>query len=276
VTAVLTALAVDTPQPVQAVEPRIPRPLSDLITELLAKRPEQRPPSAQAVLERLQQIERAHGGSTSQLAVAGGHARARLAGLSRWQMLLALVALSGLGVALIIVGVIHGLSRPGERAAASLQASKPAVVPEAQRIYINKWKPIDLRNWPLPPTPKGDIMHNVYEVITIDGKESPHGIGMHPSFEGPAYVSYALDKQYDTFQGEVSLTDSVDEADSPMLFSIRGDGQLLWKSKGVQVRKDTQPFKVSVKGVDVLKLEVDAQKKARGCHGVWVEPFLTK
>jgi WD40 repeat protein/serine/threonine protein kinase len=56
--AVLMALMLDTPRPLQEINPNIPRELSDLVERLLARDPEQRPPSALAVVEALQAIER--------------------------------------------------------------------------------------------------------------------------------------------------------------------------------------------------------------------------
>jgi hypothetical protein len=53
--AVLTALAVENPRPVYQLNRAIPRGLSDLVMQLLAKNPNDRPQSAEAVLQRLGQ-----------------------------------------------------------------------------------------------------------------------------------------------------------------------------------------------------------------------------
>ena len=55
--AVLTAIAVDHPTPVEELNPAIPQPLCDLIMQLLSKDREDRPNSAQEVLDRLKQIQ---------------------------------------------------------------------------------------------------------------------------------------------------------------------------------------------------------------------------
>jgi serine/threonine protein kinase len=47
--AILRALELEQPRPPQAMNPEVPRPLSDLVLWLLAKRPEDRPPSAREV-----------------------------------------------------------------------------------------------------------------------------------------------------------------------------------------------------------------------------------
>jgi serine/threonine protein kinase/DNA-binding beta-propeller fold protein YncE len=56
--AVLTALALSTPKSVRELNPAIPTALADLIAQLLAKEPDQRPASAKAVVEAIQEIER--------------------------------------------------------------------------------------------------------------------------------------------------------------------------------------------------------------------------
>jgi len=56
--AVLTSLAMDQPEPPRSLVGDLPAELSDLIVQLLAKDPAQRPASAHAVAERLQAIEK--------------------------------------------------------------------------------------------------------------------------------------------------------------------------------------------------------------------------
>jgi formylglycine-generating enzyme required for sulfatase activity len=53
----LMAVATENPKPPAAVNPEVPPALSELVMHLLAKKPEQRPPSAQVVAEALQGIE---------------------------------------------------------------------------------------------------------------------------------------------------------------------------------------------------------------------------
>jgi formylglycine-generating enzyme required for sulfatase activity/WD40 repeat protein len=50
---IFSALARDTPEPPSALRPEVPGPLSELVMQLLAKKPEERPPSAQAVVAAL-------------------------------------------------------------------------------------------------------------------------------------------------------------------------------------------------------------------------------
>ena len=71
--AVLRNLAVHSPTPVCELNPDVPESLSDLVMQLLAKRPDDRPQSIQEVRERLRAIE---GGATTEV---GGRDRARAA-----------------------------------------------------------------------------------------------------------------------------------------------------------------------------------------------------
>lgn len=56
--AIITALATSTPPSPRALQDDLPQPLSDLVMRLLAKKPEDRPQSALAVLDALREIER--------------------------------------------------------------------------------------------------------------------------------------------------------------------------------------------------------------------------
>jgi len=55
--AVLATVLTETPQPPQEVNPTVPAALSDLVLQLLAKEPEKRPASAQAVAKALEALE---------------------------------------------------------------------------------------------------------------------------------------------------------------------------------------------------------------------------
>jgi len=242
--------------------------------QMLAKKPEQRPPSAEAVLECLQQIE---GGATFPVAIPAGlsdRVKSKwsvwLAGLSQRQRMAALaillVVFAGIGIS--IVGRLSG--RPTHR------AGLPTSPSERHRAFLKSLEPVASANWPLPPTPDGKSMPNPFRIISVNGTVSPNGIGMHPSFAGPASVSYSLGKRYRTFETKVGLNDSSPGSDSPMTFYVYGDGNLLWKSKPVEAPQDLQECKISVQGVNALKLEVNAFGKARGAHGAWLEPALTE
>jgi serine/threonine protein kinase/Leucine-rich repeat (LRR) protein len=57
--ATLMALALDPPTPIRELEPAVPDELADLVMQLLAKRPVDRPPTAKIVADRLAELETA-------------------------------------------------------------------------------------------------------------------------------------------------------------------------------------------------------------------------
>jgi hypothetical protein len=243
--------------------------------ELLAKRPEQRPPSAPTVLDRLVKIEAALPASPARPAEVGPTSRSGDL-RSRRRIIAGLAILVVAFAAAVALGIMFGHSRPSQRAASAPKSEVAA----AERVYLKNLKVVASEYWPLPPGPKGEPIPNPFRTISVNGKESPNGIGMHPGPEGPASVTYALDGQYDAFHSQVSLNDSADVPPPPMIFSVYGDDdRLLWRNKKpVLTTDDKEACSVSVKGVNRLTLEVavNGKAKVKGAHGVWIEPYLTK
>jgi serine/threonine protein kinase/Leucine-rich repeat (LRR) protein len=104
---VVRALALEEPAPLRALNPDVPRALSDLITDLLSKSPDHRPPSAQAVADQLQAIEqglppdrigRGGAGACSTESQAGRGQR------TKWAM----IAVVGLAFLLPLVSFLFG------------------------------------------------------------------------------------------------------------------------------------------------------------------------
>jgi serine/threonine protein kinase/Leucine-rich repeat (LRR) protein len=58
--AVVRSLALDEPIPLAQLDPKIPQSLSDLVDQLLSKKADGRPASAQAIVDQLEEIERWH------------------------------------------------------------------------------------------------------------------------------------------------------------------------------------------------------------------------
>jgi hypothetical protein len=115
--------------------------------------------------------------------------------------------------------------------------------------------------------------------VRVRGETSPHGIFMHPPLSpegGNTWLAYSLKKQFDVFQADVSLNDGPMRSFHPLTFSVYGDGKLLWKSRQVLSRDDTQSCNVFVKNIDVLKIEVECAGDPRGAHSVWIEPRVSK
>jgi serine/threonine protein kinase len=168
--------------------------------------------------------------------------------------------------------------------------------PGEQGEYLKSLKPIEKQNWwfvppqkgppegedeprPKEDTPSSDKVEKV--VVRIKGKHWPHGIFMHPApppADGePVSLSYRLAKRYRNFCSLVSLNDGPMRSEVPLTFKVYGDGKLLKSSRPVSAQADTQCIEASVKGVDVLKIEVTCPAEPpKGAHAVWIEPFVAR
>jgi eukaryotic-like serine/threonine-protein kinase len=314
--ATLTSLAVDTPRSVRDFNPTIPQPLADLVTQLLAKRPEDRPASAEAVVQRFQQLEAAASPSAVPMAVpvmTGAplpiaqpvHRQAWLS--QRW----AQVSIAAAVLVFVAFLVHRAVRRPPETLPVVARQTAPSSSPRSatevtwpaageQGDYLQAMKPIDKQNWwfvpppkgppdgedDLPPPPPKEDMHSSDRVekvaVRIKGKQWPHSIFMHPApppAEGePVSLSYRLGKRYRHFYSLASLNDGPTRSEVPLTFKVYGDGKLLKSStRPVSTQEDTQRIEASVKGVDVLKIEVTCPPgPPKGAHAVWIEPFVAK
>jgi predicted Ser/Thr protein kinase len=151
VMAVLTALATQDPAPVRQRNAGIPEPLADLVTRLLARRPEDRPASAQAVLQELQAIERQQA-PESQLAVAAlpaepaprpvaiPSAEGKVTAWQRrppWWLLIAAALLVPVGAAALGALVIRITGNDGKQTEIR--------VPDGSKVAVNEKGEIDVR-----------------------------------------------------------------------------------------------------------------------------------
>jgi serine/threonine protein kinase len=291
----LAAVAADTPADAREHNADLPDDLADLVMQLLAKDPADRPASAAEVADRLLQIQKACKSPrsapandwTARLSPLTGRHRRRgtTASVRRrrdWATWFfwgaaAFAGLTFFGLALALLLVKHANDSPA--APSRKGEEKP---PVAEKVYLSDLKKLATVNWPFHKI-KGNgpgigPPKEVFGPVTVNGQLSPHGIFMHPAppFERPASISYNLGRQYRRFVSQVSLNDTAAQAPSPLLFSVYGDGKLLWRSEPVLGREHTQPCDVSVAGVDVLKLEVTVAGDVRQAHAVWVEPWVER
>ncbi len=277
----LTALAVDEPRRVEELNEAVPLGVSDLIMGLLAKDPDDRPRSAEEVIDLIRVLEQSpparkrpadSSTPTKKLSRAGRRSKRTKKAPRRRR---------NWGAIILVAGGL--LAFTGAAALLARWALTPAAEagPAAQeRTWLSDERPAAAApEWPLG-APPGTPVPNPFTVMSVDGKRSPHGVPMHATGLGATYVSYSLGKRYDTFSTEVSLNDSSPRSNAPLTFSVYGDGRLLWRSSPVQTRADTQTCQLSVKDVDLLKLEVTNSPQPPdgmlGAHGLWVEPSVTR
>lgn len=266
----LASLAADRPTPVIDLNPHVPEELSNLIMELLAKDPGDRPESAQEVAERLRQIRR----SLTRQRRTPSRSRKRLTGRTEviealertpwWRSTAGRIGLSAGILALLAVTVVLVVVFAGGR----------------QREFLSDMPKLETVNWPFhgfkgkgPKAPK-----EIFSGVKVQGEPSPHGIFMHaaPPHDSPASISYRLGKQFRTLSCRVSVNDTSPGSSSPLTFAVYGDGALLWKSQAVSTQAHAQECNISVADIDVLKLEVTAGGDVRGGHAVWLEPAVDK
>jgi hypothetical protein len=113
--AVLAALAQEQPRPPHSLHADVPRPLSDVVMKLLAKKPEDRPPSARAAAAALEQC--AHPRPPDRL---------------RWRRWLA----AGAAAALLLAGTVIYLNTGEGKLAIEVNADDVAVTIDGKQIRI--------------------------------------------------------------------------------------------------------------------------------------------
>ncbi|MCI0681146.1 MAG: protein kinase [Gemmataceae bacterium] len=280
----LAALAADEPTPLVDLNPAVPRPLAQLVTDLLSKKPEQRPESAEEVAERLLRLQRslreprhihpdnaardsAGPDPTERIPVLAGDAalgRRTPHFLARhWRSML----LAPLLLAAAVFAVIGAVS-----------LLDPAGAGE-QRVFLSDLKKHRAVNWPFHKTKDGKGMpKELLGPAFVQGRLYPSGIIMHPAppFDEPASLTFQLNGQYRRFAAQVSLNDSSPHVPSPVTFAVYGDGKLLWRSQELIHQGHAQQCEVAVTDVNELKIEATAAGDVRGSHPVWLDPHVTK
>jgi hypothetical protein len=114
--------------------------------------------------------------------------------------------------------------------------------------------------------------------IVVRGVSAEKGLSMHATARGFSFARYQLDGKYTRFHAEAAANDSVREgprgmADTPMTFTVIGDGRELWRSRPLQSPGESQACILDVTGVRQLEVRVycDGQGAA---HAVWVDPYV--
>jgi hypothetical protein len=114
--------------------------------------------------------------------------------------------------------------------------------------------------------------------IIVKGVLAKKGLSMHARSRGLSFARYQLDGKYTSFHSEAAANDSVRPntrgmVNSPMTFSVVGDGRELWRSQPIQRAGESEPCAVDVTGVRQLEVRVYCDD-AGAAHAVWVDPYV--
>ena len=167
---------------------------------------------------------------------------------------------------------------PQDPAAAPAAAKEPTLtelLAENPLAYLTDLAEFDVQAGACPIGKHGNLGDG--NRIVVQGKESPNGLGMHPTNPpAVAKASYRIGRQRATLKGGVALNDTAEAPWGAAVFAIHADGKLLWKSAPIKSRGSVTPFEVDLADVNVLQLSVVAEVHSHYVHAVWVEPRLIK
>ncbi len=119
--------------------------------------------------------------------------------------------------------------------------------------------------------PKQDLTVTGKKII-VGGKEYQHGLGVHAR----SNLKFAVRKSVKSFNAFVAMPDALptqNESGGSVVFEVRGDGRVLWRS--VVVKPGTSPISLNlaVEKVENLELVVlDSGDGNTNDHAVWINP----
>ncbi len=119
----------------------------------------------------------------------------------------------------------------------------------------------------------GEEMGYENRKVRVDGEDVEHAISLHPPAKGKAFAEFELGKRYTQLEGKIGLNQSaVKRMQSPALFRVYGDGEELWVSEPFHNDEKAKAFKVNIRGVDVLRLEIQSTGANGSAHTVYIDP----
>jgi len=224
-------------------------------------------------------------------AVAGVPRRKRRVGVSSCLVLaaavgLVTVAVIGVGIAVVILLLNQGKMPTGadidveakKQAAARkkpLQLLNPPPIQKDAKLHLTHVGWFDWTGH--DGLGKGTVTALASDKITVNGKNHPLGLGMHPNRGSGSQVRFPLrGLKARLFTASVAVNDTAAHgSQSPLTFAVLGDEKLLWESKPVQMPHKVQKLSVNVAGIDTLELRVHCPGPHGEAHAVCVDPFIT-
>ena len=99
------------------------------------------------------------------------------------------------------------------------------------------------------------------------------------SARGSAEISFALGGKHQSFHTIVTINEAKkkngSKAESPLTFRIHGDGRLLWQSRPIQRKGESEECHIAIPAVNILKLSVDCSGPNGSAHAVWIKPRVS-
>lgn len=111
----------------------------------------------------------------------------------------------------------------------------------------------------------------------VAGKESPHGIVLHPPSRGYSEIVYNIDREWGNFHCGVGVAPNPEKnpPKAEVTFLVIGDGKVLWKSKPIKEADKLQECEVNVEKVGSLSLRVLCPGDNYLAWAVWLEPQVS-
>jgi hypothetical protein len=147
-------------------------------------------------------------------------------------------------------------------------------VKNGKLVYLSAQKPTEVR---YTPYLDGSYAHRIDRSVSgrplrLGGKVYSRGIGVHSKSE----LTYTLDGGYKSFASVIGVDDSVIGGGS-VVFRIFGDDKPLYESPVLRGGDPPVPVEVSLKGVLILRLEVDyGDDGDAGDHADWADARLLR
>ncbi|MGL6096071.1 MAG: family 16 glycoside hydrolase, partial [Fimbriiglobus sp.] len=151
----------------------------------------------------------------------------------------------------------------------------PGTGPKAyQTKFLSELQATDVRTYENKFPPAGQTFGNGR--ISVQGKESPHGLFLHPISNSYSNTTYRLDRKWSSLSTKVASLNPGPYPGTALTFTILGDGKVLWKSDPVTRKNQPQDCRISVAGVTELSLRVYCPGTDGGAWSVWIEPQLSE
>jgi hypothetical protein len=157
-------------------------------------------------------------------------------------------------------------------------ATQPALAPdrlfEGPKTYLSDLQEFNV--WPPGQSlgKNGDVGNATHDRIVVNGQPSAKGLGLFAGAGGYGAVEYRLDGRYCGFQATVAINESFESDHTKTMLLVFGDNKLLWKSKYIHNKGETDECRIDVTGVKVLLIRTEQVGQLRDVHALWTEACL--